>query len=358
MAHPRPTTSRPRHGEATARSRPRQPGRLRSGLGALISEPHVARRWMLSWCLLLVVATLWLPHPTGFSREALIPVLAAMIATWLMALLTSTWSAVRDRVVSAALLMQVHVLVALTGGEESLYVVLYLGLLTYGAMFYSRSRMIVTYVLVALLILVPRLYIGDLDPATLSREIVRLGVWGIVTVSAYALTRHLRQASTTDALTGLTNRGALWELARAEHDRSTRYGHPYSLLLADIDLFKQTNDRYGHRAGDRVLSEVAGVLRSRARAGDIVARYGGEEFVILLPETTAGEARVVAEDLRRGVSETVRQPPTTLSIGVASREGHAMDNGLEMVLEAADRALYVAKEEGRNRVCGGEMAVP
>lgn len=338
------------------RFRSRWSARLWDRLGVLISEPATARRWMLAWGLFLVVTTLWLPHPTEFSRAGVLPLLAAMIATCLSPVVIGAWPAL-NWLIGAALLVELYLLVGMTGAENSVYVVLYLGFLVYGAMFFSRFRMTMTYVIVALLVLAPRVDVDDLDPAALSREIVELGEWGIAVVSAHLLVRHLRKASTTDALTGLTNHGTFWELAAAEHHRSTRYGHPYSLLVADIDLFKQINDRYGHRAGDRILREVADVLRSRARAGDVVARYGGEEFVVLLPETDAAEARVVAEDLRRRVTGTVVEPLTTLSIGVASWDGRTPGASLETVLDAADQAMYAAKRSGRNRVSGGEVAV-
>jgi diguanylate cyclase (GGDEF)-like protein len=223
----------------------------------------------------------------------------------------------------------------------------------YGAMFYGGAGMMAIYCLVAVAMFLPGLFAGDLSLASFSREIVQLAIWTLVAVATYALTGHLRQISRTDALTGLINHGAFWEQAQAEHERSERHGRPYTVLLADIDHFKRTNDAYGHRTGDRVLNEVAQVLSSRVRTGDIVARYGGEEFAVLLPETGADDARSVAEELRRQVAAKVVSPSATLSIGLASNEGDAAGRDLDSVVQAADAAMYEAKGGGRNRVRGG-----
>jgi diguanylate cyclase (GGDEF)-like protein len=157
----------------------------------------------------------------------------------------------------------------------------------------------------------------------------------------------LHRISTQDGLTGLSNRRHFDDTLVLEWRRAMRNGMPLSLLLLDVDFFKIYNDEQGHQAGDDVLRGVANVLRETVqRAADIVARYGGEEFVVLLPETDAGHAQVIAETLRRGIEHL---GTVTASLGVAtqvpSREGSAHE-----LVRKADEALYLAKKQGRNRV--------
>ncbi|WP_156927224.1 GGDEF domain-containing protein [Azospirillum halopraeferens] len=174
------------------------------------------------------------------------------------------------------------------------------------------------------------------------------------------LQEELRRLAVTDPLTGLHNRRHLMEIGAAEADRARRYGQPLSLLIIDLDHFKTINDRYGHAFGDRALRTVAEACRALVRGVDVVARLGGEEFVVVLPQTDAAGAADLAERLRRAI-EGVALPVgdggavrLTASIGVAALAGVA--GGFEDLLLAADRALYRAKGEGRNRVCPAEPA--
>ena len=166
--------------------------------------------------------------------------------------------------------------------------------------------------------------------------------------------RETEQAANSDALTGLNNRRWLEEMLVRFKGKAINELQPLSVLMLDVDHFKRFNDTFGHKAGDLVLQMVAQNMRKRLRPSDMVARYGGEEFLILLPHTAASEAQVVAERLRKGV-ETCKVdaeqgqelPPVTISVGVAPwRSG----DSLELMVEAADKALYRAKANGRNRV--------
>lgn len=166
--------------------------------------------------------------------------------------------------------------------------------------------------------------------------------------------QKLRSLATTDALTGLANRGYMAIQFQREFDRSKRYNRPLSLLMLDLDDFKKVNDTYGHKAGDIVLEQVARTIESKTRIHDFAARYGGEEFAILLPETNLQGGQVIAERLRRAVenhefhtkSATIH---LSVSIGVSDlRPG--TNSTLEKLIEEADLALLKAKRLGKNRV--------
>lgn len=161
------------------------------------------------------------------------------------------------------------------------------------------------------------------------------------------------QAALRDPLTGLCNRTALGEALEQEVHRAHRYGHTLSLVMLDVDHFKQINDTHGHMAGDAALKAIAALIRETVRDTDLAFRFGGEEFVLLLNETPASGALIVAERLRQALA---RRPlrlsdgtelALTASLGVA--ELQADSNG-HCLLEAADAAMYRAKRAGRNRV--------
>lgn len=160
---------------------------------------------------------------------------------------------------------------------------------------------------------------------------------------------EFEQLSVTDHLTGLLNKRYLEERLAEEIKRSNRYGYPMSCMMIDVDYFKSYNDDFGHAAGDRALKIVGHCLRETLRGADIAARFGGEEFSILLPQTTPDEALIIGERVREKV-ETTEFPnrQITVSIGIASCS-HIICTP-EAVIEAADKALYEAKRQGRNNV--------
>lgn len=168
------------------------------------------------------------------------------------------------------------------------------------------------------------------------------------------LNTALELLAATDALTGLSNRRTLMELGAKECKRSLRFAHPLSVLMVDIDSFKTVNDNWGHLIGDRVICAVADVCRLRVRGNvDTVARLGGEEFVVVLPETSGPHAEKLAEALRaevehqQVVSDNGKHVAFTVSIGVASLTDRL---SFEQLLNHADKALYRAKQRGRNQV--------
>jgi two-component system cell cycle response regulator len=158
-----------------------------------------------------------------------------------------------------------------------------------------------------------------------------------------------------DGLTQVHNKRYLLEFLEREMTRCSRHGRALSLLLLDIDNFKQVNDNLGHLAGDAVLRDLAALLKTRVRKDELLARYGGEEFVLVLPETVRANALVLAERLRRLVeshrfSFEGKRLPITFSAGVAELSG--TNQSVLSFLRAADEKLYEAKHRGRNQVVG------
>lgn len=171
------------------------------------------------------------------------------------------------------------------------------------------------------------------------------------------LREELRSRAETDPLTGIANRRRFNQVLQVECGRFTRGHSPFSLLMIDLDHFKDINDRYGHAAGDEVLRQVAQILLATLRSTDLVARYGGEEFAVLLTETRIEGAMVIAERIRAAVEERVLyvegcEIALTLSVGVTSHNGERSEASEEL-LKRADDALYRAKAAGRNRVEAG-----
>ena len=160
--------------------------------------------------------------------------------------------------------------------------------------------------------------------------------------------------ATTDTLTGLFNRRLFDERLSFEMQRSQRYKLEFSLLMLDIDHFKKINDTYGHLSGDAVLGQFADLLREHSREVDTVARFGGEEFMIIAPESDGNNAKLVGERIRKAIAGTAfilpdgREIAITVSIGIACYPACADDE--QTMIDRADKALYLAKQEGRNRV--------
>ena len=165
---------------------------------------------------------------------------------------------------------------------------------------------------------------------------------------------QLKILATVDGMTGLFNRRHFLSLAEIEWSRYQRHRRPMSLVLFDIDRFKSINDSFGHYAGDHVITQIADICRQQKRKSDIIARFGGEEFLMLLPETDLEAAQRVAERLRRQVETSgfcvaSNAIHATISIGV-SEANPSMDTVFDLI-KLADKALYKAKDSGRNRVC-------
>lgn len=169
----------------------------------------------------------------------------------------------------------------------------------------------------------------------------------------------LSERAEIDGLTGLGNRQQFNRRWEQEFSTFTRYGHPLSVAMFDIDHFKKINDSYGHPAGDEVISQFGQVILKNIRTSDIPCRYGGEEFVLIMPNTPQEDALVVAERIREAMKAIVwpRHPDhnVTVSSGVAGASGLVEGLTKEKWIETCDQALYTAKRSGRNRVVTGSL---
>ena len=196
-------------------------------------------------------------------------------------------------------------------------------------------------------------YRGDAFTEEDKETLELLAATAVIALENARLFSEVQELALTDSLTRIFNRRRFFDLAEQEFDRSRRYDRPFSLIMFDIDHFKKVNDTYGHSVGDVVLQRVAEICKGALRDVDIIARYGGEEFVILLPETTATEAQLMAERLRQLMARSTMEIAAikidiTLSFGVVEIDKDCKN--IEELLDRSDQALYHSKNAGRNCV--------
>ncbi len=193
--------------------------------------------------------------------------------------------------------------------------------------------------------------VGDLD------YVLNVADFLAMSISNATNFDKVKTLSITDGLTGLNNHQEMQRVLKAEFMRARRYQSPFSIVMVDLDHFKDVNDTYGHQKGDEILMTIAEILKKACRANDLAARYGGEEFILLLPEAKMQGARIIAERIREEASRLEfshegKSFKLTLSCGVAELDRETMKNHTEF-LNVADKALYQAKRGGRNQtVCG------
>jgi diguanylate cyclase (GGDEF)-like protein len=181
---------------------------------------------------------------------------------------------------------------------------------------------------------------------------------GMIAYDNALLFSRVEQMARTDALTTLANRGHFFQLSRASFEAAQAARQPLTAIMIDIDYFKKINDTYGHSVGDEVICAVANRLRDVLPDNGILGRYGGEEFALVLPGAPAERATEIGEAVRRAIADTpvsTNAGPTvvTISVGLAHFRDDITDRSIEDVLNRADRALYLAKQQGRNRIAIG-----
>lgn len=184
-----------------------------------------------------------------------------------------------------------------------------------------------------------------------------------VAESSNSRAQELEEETRRDALTGVYNRAYLDMVLQREYESASRHNWPVSIAFADLDKFKNINDRYGHQAGDRILQATARILRANTRETDFIARYGGEEFIVVLPATDAITARHVCDRIVTAFQNTghiigAEQAKVTISIGCATHYGQTSFVSVAEFVKAADQALYAAKMRGRNRSVPFDHQIP
>lgn len=169
--------------------------------------------------------------------------------------------------------------------------------------------------------------------------------------------QRFKEMSITDELTGLYNSRHFFNRLKAEVERTDRYGHPLTLLMLDLDNFKQYNDTFGHLAGDSVLAETGNIIRKSIRSTDSAYRYGGEEFTVILPESSGQESLYIADRIRKSFESEVLFDHKkdglriTVSIGVAQ---YVSEEEISAFIKRADENMYAAKNAGKNRIWGAK----
>ncbi|MGY6501164.1 MAG: diguanylate cyclase [Acidimicrobiales bacterium] len=239
-----------------------------------------------------------------------------------------------------------------TGNSLSPFIALYFLMLVYAATAYPPHALVrVAGVIVGLYLVLAVLDGSNVGANVLLAGALALTAWmaSIASRNQWTQLQEQMALARVDGLTGCLNHRAFREVLEAEVDRSRRLGHPVSLLMVDLDEFKQVNDTHGHVAGDELLAETGTALRSLVRSIDTVGRIGGDEFAVILVETDVADAMKVGER----ICDQVRGSGTgaTVSVGVASAEH---DDTAISFLREADAALYDAKRAGRDRVRGRE----
>ena len=322
------------------------------------------------------------------SIEILCLALAALVLVWSRAIVVETWPVVgslaafiaaivvfrarnffpgrtRTRLMIESWSMVVFITAVLwfTGKSGSPLLNLYLLPIIASALILGKVMTFVEMVAIALCFMALHY-----DPKT--RSLASVAYWGEllallapVILVAYITTMlsadiryavdKIKRVSDTDDLTGLYNMRAFSAILHRAFKQSVRHAHTLSIVMIDCDNLKTVNDTHGHEAGNRLLQHAVRCIREELRGSDVLARFGGDEFIALLPETESRGAREMGERIRRAIEGTnmdVRggEIHTTVSVGVAS---YPLDGGsLEVIIDKADRAMYKAKQQGRNKV--------
>jgi diguanylate cyclase (GGDEF)-like protein len=327
------------------------------------------------WFAGALIAALLLPfaHPdepigdAGWGLAAAL-IVAAAAAGWAMGRMGPAADVNRLLAFSYAGLAAIAAMVWLSGGKDSPYAQLFLISALYTCAIHPARRVLVYLPALVAVVLLPLTY-SDWSTREIVSMVAQLVVWivlGLLMLYQMTVVRgqrlglrregeRARQQARVDPLTELPNRRAFDEALGRAVDRSRMTGEPLSLLVADIDGFKDFNDRCGHLEGDRVLRVVADTMRGALRRPDAAYRWGGDEFAVILPEAVASGAELVAERLRQAVAGNIGPDgrPVEIAVGAAEFDARAGQTA-EDVLVAADRALLRAKSSGTFEVPGAQ----
>jgi diguanylate cyclase (GGDEF)-like protein len=327
-----------------------------------------AVRW-LTWSFILAVlaivsiSQLWTPVEPQIFATLIVAGVFVLVIQELMPF--ESLRTARVIIEGSAAILFLTMLVALTGHSDSPFFFLYL-ILVGGAALIAAPAVTIVLTIETVLAYVVTALSGPMDGGNYRDSMVRIGInltalvllaySGIVVARVQRRTREAAiRLSTVDSLTGLFNRGFLFNAVNREIKRAKRFRRGFCLLMIDLDGLKSINDRHGHFVGDNVLRTVAQVILANVRSIDTAARYGGDEFVALLPETDPHGAYVLAEKIRQVACELAMQAhgepiTTSVSIGVVSYPGDGQT--ADELVVAADEAMYESKRMGKNMVIG------
>lgn len=320
----------------------------------LVMSRSLALMWGFAGVLLAL--SLMLPSPGASNSVLWTVVVVALLTAAVMLAVPSLDSRVFEAITAFGTVL-IGAVVFFGGRAGNDYALFYVWLNVHAFYFLPWRRALLQLLLMAVsyplaLVLASQLGGGrPIDYAMMLGTLLVSGLFvGLLKSRVARLLLRLSDAAHRDALTGLLNRRGFDEALSLELERVHRGGRPLSLLIVDLDHFKQVNDRFGHQAGDQALVRVTNALGVSQRRIDTSARIGGEEFAVLMPDTDERGAFAVAERLRGEIAGSVGEgsPRLTVSVGVASFPAHAQD--AEGLVRAADSALYVAKSLGRDRV--------
>jgi diguanylate cyclase (GGDEF)-like protein len=296
-------------------------------------EVDIAGAWVVTFCSAVVAAVFWL------GRDSL-PRWALYVGVALGTLMITSG---------------IYINGERDGGAAALNEVYYVWPVVFAA-YYLPVRVLVAELAFVAACYALVLWVVDPGSIAVTRWLIVVtmlaGVGGLISrlhARVEELVARLSETARRDPLTGLLNRRGFEERLEVELARATRVERPVALILGDVDHFKAVNDRFGHPAGDAVLLRIAGVLEGIGRRGDTVARLGGEEFVFIVPDADAEMAFTLAERARVAFERTFADEPIPLTASFGTVAFPADGTTADSLLATADRALYTAKDQGRNR---------
>jgi diguanylate cyclase (GGDEF)-like protein len=316
--------------------------------------------WLFVAGATIGLLTLALPHSRALDELGIVGIATGAYAMAALLLLTGPLGAVSMQLAVLAGTGLITLAVGFSDNPGGTYAFYYLWVTVYAAYFLTRVEAVVQLGFVALAYGAALMMWGA-GATRVTTWVVAIGSLAVAAVVVRMLkerldelVRQLSRAAETDPLTGLLNRRGFNDRLAAELERGRRAGRPVGILVGDLDHFKSVNDRFGHAAGDDALVRVAALLYETRRVSDSVARIGGEEFAMILPYTGRPGTKILAERLRVSVRESFAEDDVALTMSFGMAVFPDDGDGVEALLRAADRAMYAAKELGRDRSVGAE----
>lgn len=321
----------------------------------------------LEW-LLLILVLLYFIAPTTYiaNKEALIMGMigfALFVVFFRYVNFNTTQSQWKIAIETWVMIAFITWVLVYTGKNESPLLNLYLLVIITSGLTLGKLTTLLEFVLITSIYLwlgYPEFNALDFNLADFTQLMIEFAPFLLIAYLISMLSADLHFArqmfqhlSETDELTGLLNKRAFDKLSHREQAKAQRYGHSFTILMVDADSLKVINDQYGHEAGDKLIQSIAETIRANLRETDILARYGGDEFVIFLPETAPEQAKEVADRIRdtvAGIKFVIHNKTMSVSVSIGMASYPEDSSSVDDILDRSDRALYVSKQSGRDRV--------